>query len=645
MLFKRMETKMNGNHQMRVKKAEEAGSIMLEVIAVLSVMALMGAMLFRQIYLRNQELTNVQLASEVRMMKEALAAWIQANPKELAGCNPNPTSGDPVMCLQKTASTESPLLDGSDFSEGVERYLPESYKNLTDVYNLYVQCEYIGTNLEIKKCFGMVIPLELPDDWSFRRAARVATLIGADGGAWGLGSAVPPLGNQYTFYGNMGAWEITLNAGGEIKDSLGDKVDALVMATTGIDVFQPEVDMPMGEVNLEEHWVLGLKELGVYGQFVAGTGSACYRINHDNRGAGNKIEQDVINVNTALHSTDCLPAFLVEEDLDGNNGTGNVRVRNELSVGYDYNSGLSAMRFDKDGMIVFENEHRFLTDPDLGITDYLLDPAYTSVMNDIKLESRGGARLSDILPNYILKNVVPFTKSGDTEIAEGFCPKKYNLAVVIQPTHWPELKVDKKNLVVKTTRTVVNNVPVGGADGKWEEEGGVEGADKVYKSKEPVGKEKLLKEVTVELSLHEKPFDPTALTSDEKNVGEVVTEIKPRERGIYLGSASACSGFSNSYYEIPKSGTKSNYDPTKKYHYFYSLVEKDEAGNLECLDDASGIAYFYCVFDTATTVFGSKRSVSTDCPKFKKKGTCQMMDGCIWNNAGSDEGNFCIATP
>ena len=36
---------------------------------------------------------------------------------------------------------------------------------------------------------------------------------------------------------------------------------------------------------------------------------------------------------------------------------------------------------------------------------YQVNPAYTSVMNDIKLSSRGGARLSDILPDYINKGI------------------------------------------------------------------------------------------------------------------------------------------------------------------------------------------------------------------------------------------------
>ena len=36
---------------------------------------------------------------------------------------------------------------------------------------------------------------------------------------------------------------------------------------------------------------------------------------------------------------------------------------------------------------------------------YQVNPAYTSVMNDIKLASRGGARLSDILPDFITKGI------------------------------------------------------------------------------------------------------------------------------------------------------------------------------------------------------------------------------------------------
>lgn len=48
---------------------------------------------------------------------------------------------------------------------------------------------------------------------------------------------------------------------------------------------------------------------------------------------------------------------------------------------------------------------------------YMVNPAYTSVMHDIKLTTRGGARLSDILPDFVLKGVYnvsnDFTEEND----------------------------------------------------------------------------------------------------------------------------------------------------------------------------------------------------------------------------------------
>ena len=57
----------------------------------------------------------------------------------------------------------------------------------------------------------------------------------------------------------------------------------------------------------------------------------------------------------------------------------------------------------------------------LASTNYIVNPAYTSVMRDIKLTSRGGARLSDILPDFINKGiyVVDNTYPAKGESCEG----------------------------------------------------------------------------------------------------------------------------------------------------------------------------------------------------------------------------------
>lgn len=59
---------------------------------------------------------------------------------------------------------------------------------------------------------------------------------------------------------------------------------------------------------------------------------------------------------------------------------------------------------------------------------YQVNPAYTSVMHDIKLTSRGGARLSDILPDFINKGIYVVDNTyletfGSWENSSG-CPSK-----------------------------------------------------------------------------------------------------------------------------------------------------------------------------------------------------------------------------
>ncbi len=69
----------------------------------------------------------------------------------------------------------------------------------------------------------------------------------------------------------------------------------------------------------------------------------------------------------------------------------------------------------------------------LGVTEsyYQVDPAYVSIMNDIRLTSRGGARLSQILPNYISKGMYYLTNTyyqGDWPCTANTCPN-YPFAV------------------------------------------------------------------------------------------------------------------------------------------------------------------------------------------------------------------------
>ena len=56
-------------------------------------------------------------------------------------------------------------------------------------------------------------------------------------------------------------------------------------------------------------------------------------------------------------------------------------------------------------------EYNGATDTTGRYDTYMVNPAYTSVMKDIKLTTRGGARLSDVLPDFITKSIYVATNT------------------------------------------------------------------------------------------------------------------------------------------------------------------------------------------------------------------------------------------
>ena len=445
------------------KLVSESGAIMLEVVAVLSLMGLMGTMLFRQIYLRNQELHNIQMASEIRLVKEAFAAWIQARHSQLPAICPKPDSYDRVhSCNVSDAHImqisqflpEGYFVDDNEVRADKEDVLRENYTLKLVSYWRGLEDEAILTY------YGVVVPsLDiLPDKgeetttWNFRRAARVAMLIGVDGGAY------DPRITGDSIVGAVGTWSLPIGDADAAYDDSGtnqpllDEQDKpLYVAITGIDVFQPEIEVPdLGGWGLPDPWNLATQNSVAYGYFVAGGAAHCYTpgprdATLDPDGVF-RLRPDTLT-NPEDEAT-CRPAFYVAGDYDttNNRATGDVYVSNDLRVGHDYGDGKSAIRFDNDGMIVFEKTP--VNDPQNGNQqiNYMLDPQYTSVMNDIKVMSRGGAKLSEILPNYILKSQSVRTceirknnqkctndASADLRGIKVTCPKQYKAAILVQP--------------------------------------------------------------------------------------------------------------------------------------------------------------------------------------------------------------------
>ena len=533
----------------------QSGSIMIEAIAVLGILAVLGPVLYRQVAQRNRELANVNVATEMRTMKEAFSSFIQTQHRQLEELA---TAGGGVCAL---SGTETSNCSYNTLWKNVATYLPVTYNTYTgdvltsstaEKYNFYL----FGKNLENTEgakvgtsFYGVILPKAsaLPQGtWNLKRAASIAALIGADGG----------IVQGDNFVGTMGTWELE---GASLM--MEPVVSPSYVAFTGFDegaLFS----------SLEDE--AAFKNLHAWSYFSIGEGNTnCFR-------------KDATGYTVLDAGEECAPLFWVgAEHLE--NGTdeglagtpGNVYIRNDLHVGRQavamddpVNDGETIQAFVSTAVIStdpVDNDKRAVTvydatgkrrvivnangqiitrdsagrdvlkaeaeeasdgsskgkvtlnaynadgqlvenavvsakgiDSSVEFVDaqaanesetydhYQVDPAYTSVMNDVKLASRGGARLSDILPNYVSKSITELTTEANLGNCSGYtnnclranvttpaCPAGYKAALVVTPirttgkdvlnsfegvTNGATTNVTNANVSRYTVAVAVNNV-------------------------------------------------------------------------------------------------------------------------------------------------------------------------------------------
>ena len=128
--------------------------------------------------------------------------------------------------------------------------------------------------------------------------------------------------------------------------------------------------------------------------------------------------------------------FFQPERIAMNRGVFSNTVRNRIVTSIDQNTGAQTVEFldgadtrvpgagragrgtSMDARVIIGNDALgsdyvpyFSHNGDSDYDRFRVDPAFISVMNDIKVTSRGGARLSEALPNYILKGIYEMTNS------------------------------------------------------------------------------------------------------------------------------------------------------------------------------------------------------------------------------------------
>lgn len=230
------------------KKTDERGALMIEAIALLGLMTMMSPMVVRQTADRTVEMEDVAIAGQMKELKDALSNWIEANYASIkAACSAGGTiavaggascanSADshfavpvaglapylPATYLETVSSGNNSttfrlrgnkLADG--FDVGVRAQCTEATNTSTGATCGSMGMDGVYTGLSSTctcsryKMTGVVLSngaAEIDD----RRAARIATMIGADGGFVRTSNMVNNVlsGNgRTTIVGSQGIWE------------------------------------------------------------------------------------------------------------------------------------------------------------------------------------------------------------------------------------------------------------------------------------------------------------------------------------------------------------------------------------------------------------------------------------------------------
>lgn len=461
-------------------KISQRGAIMVEILAVLALIGIMGPVLFRQVLNRNQEISNVNMASEMRTIKEAMSAMI-ASDGAVLGAKCAPSSSSTQLC---SSPSEGELINS------LSSFLPAGIDEtgIIDYYNVYLygyQADFsLAGQPDIRNMvYGVIVPKEegLPTSgWNFKRASRVASLIGADGGVVNQDAS--------DFNGTNGGWVLPMGGIPTIN------YEAPVV-TTAFDTFNADIGtVAPNAVSAPED--LAFKRLHAWQYFSVGSGAGkndparCFRYERMIPDDGGEPIGDVIyNVgSTAVGSTAaggeaCDPLFWVGTTgtTEDKSESGQVYIKNNLYVGRNNANDTSAVSIETDSgdtasnddarnkdrkIVVYDiqgnpsitidatgrivsNKTVETQNGEAGGKNYQIDPAYTSVMNDIRLTSRGGARLSDILPNYIAKGMYSFDNGGTVinpykaSMSKPNCPQGYLAAVVVTPLKWGSMNISE----------------------------------------------------------------------------------------------------------------------------------------------------------------------------------------------------------
>ena len=236
-------------HRNDKTEMNERGALMIEAIALLGLMTMMSPMVVRQTADRTSEMEEVAIAGQIKELKDALSNWITSNYASEA----NTLNGSHTAVNKKSISASdlapylsSSMIDGANFRGnklidnyklGVRQVCIEKQDTTSPTYATSpcngADC---GLSATIKcsryKMTGVVLSDSGSQEIDDRRATRIASMVGADGGYMCTSKVSTALSvDKKKLLGTQGIWE------GDVSDyfddaSVNTDVGGRVAATT-----------------------------------------------------------------------------------------------------------------------------------------------------------------------------------------------------------------------------------------------------------------------------------------------------------------------------------------------------------------------------------------------------------------------------
>lgn len=200
---------------MQEKKENESGSMMMEIIAVLAILAIMTPIVYQQALKRSREVSNINMADEMRMVKDAVSAYLDANKNTISSaCITTPESTAVFTCTDKVTVTDiyNFLPDGANICINNTECLENSSEYVMAVfaYNQIYKDEN-NENIIEPKLYAVLSSTSQPAELKKGRAMQIASLIGAAGGICNANSSEES--GKKDIEGSYGAWALDYISG------------------------------------------------------------------------------------------------------------------------------------------------------------------------------------------------------------------------------------------------------------------------------------------------------------------------------------------------------------------------------------------------------------------------------------------------